>query len=81
MATWILQKILLLLPKVQVLMLSSFKNEISTLSIPKIFFPWLEESPWGSTQRDQKLGLSLLLTIILEIDRYCKSLGIEWFAS
>ena len=39
------------------------------------------ESPWGSTQRDQKLGLEFTADDYFEIDRYCKSLGIEWFAS
>lgn len=39
------------------------------------------ESPWGTTQRDQKEGLELGLEDYQEIDRYCKELGIEWFAS
>ena len=39
------------------------------------------ESPWGTTQRDQKEGLELSLDDYKEIDRYCKSLNIQWFAS
>lgn len=39
------------------------------------------ESPWGSTQRHQKEGLEFSLEQYQEIDRYCKGLGIEWFAS
>ncbi len=41
----------------------------------------LRESPWGSTQRAQKEGLEFGLDEYKEIDRYCKELGIEWFAS
>ena len=39
------------------------------------------ESPWGKTQRDQKEGLEFNYDQYKEIDEYCKSLGIEWFAS
>ena len=39
------------------------------------------ESPWGNTQRDQKEGLEFGLKEYREIDRYCRELGIEWFAS
>ena len=39
------------------------------------------ESPWGKTQRDQKEGLEFGQKEYQEIDRYCKELGIEWFAS
>lgn len=39
------------------------------------------ESPWGTTQRDQKMGLEFGLDEYKEIDAYCKELGIEWFAS
>lgn len=39
------------------------------------------ESPWGTTNRDQKLGLELSFEDYKEIDRYCKEIGIEWFAS
>jgi N-acetylneuraminate synthase len=39
------------------------------------------ESPWGKTQRAQKEGLEFGYDEYKEIDRYCKELGIEWFAS
>lgn len=39
------------------------------------------ESPWGKTQRAQKEGLEFGLEEYREIDRYCKEVGIEWFAS
>lgn len=39
------------------------------------------ESPWGTTQRDQKMGLEFTREQYQEIDRYCKELGIAWSAS
>ena len=39
------------------------------------------ESPWGTTQRQQKEGLEFNHDQYREIDLYCNSLGIEWFAS
>jgi N-acetylneuraminate synthase len=39
------------------------------------------ESPWGNTQRDQKMGLEFSKEQYLEIDQYCKEKNIEWFAS
>ncbi len=39
------------------------------------------ESPWGTTQREQKEGLELNKNEYEEIDRYCKEISIEWFAS
>ena len=39
------------------------------------------ESPWGTTQRQQKQGLEFGKEEYQEIDQYCKKLGIEWFAS
>lgn len=41
----------------------------------------LRESPWGKTQREQKEGLEFGLVEFQGIDSYCKTLGIEWFAS
>ena len=38
-------------------------------------------SPWGTTQRDQKKGLELNLSEYEQIDNYCKKKNIEWFAS
>lgn len=39
------------------------------------------ESPWGTTQRQQKEGLEFTLDQYKEIDRYCKELDIQWSAS
>lgn len=39
------------------------------------------DSKWGDTQRDQKLGLEFSEEQYKEIDRYCKSINIDWFAS
>jgi N-acetylneuraminate synthase len=39
------------------------------------------ESPWGTTQREQKSGLEFDVNQYKEIDQYCKEKGIEWFAS
>ena len=39
------------------------------------------ESPWGTTTREQKFGLELEKSEYDEIDKYCKELNIDWFAS
>ena len=39
------------------------------------------ESPWGSTQRDQKIGLEFNQAEYEEINRYCQEKSIAWFAS
>ena len=39
------------------------------------------ESPWGKTQREQKEGLEFGQEEYLEIDKYCRFKGIEWYAS
>ena len=39
------------------------------------------ESPWGTTQREQKLGLELSLKEYSTIDKYCKKKRIPWFVS
>jgi N-acetylneuraminate synthase len=39
------------------------------------------ESPWGTTQRDQKEALEFGRDEFDEIDRHCRERGIEWFAS
>lgn len=39
------------------------------------------ESPWGTTTREQKMGLEFGVEEYKEIDRYCKEKNIEWFAS
>ena len=39
------------------------------------------ESPWGSTTRDQKIGLEFDKDEYDQINEYCKKIGIEWYAS
>lgn len=39
------------------------------------------ESPWGTTQREQKEGLEFDEADYDQIDAYCKKVGIDWFAS
>jgi N-acetylneuraminate synthase len=39
------------------------------------------ESPWGTTNRQQKEGLEFGQQEYEQIDAYCKELGIKWFAS
>ena len=52
-------------------------NEVYTqdfLDLPR-------ESPWGQSQRDQKIGLELSEENYREIDKYCNKKNIDWFAS
>ena len=39
------------------------------------------ESPWGTTNREQKLGLEFTEKEYDEIDAYCKQVKIDWYAS
>ena len=39
------------------------------------------ESPWGTTTRQQKLGLEFSMKDYVEIDKYCKKKKITWFVS
>ena len=45
------------------------------------FLDSYRESPWGKTQREQKAGLEFSQEEYQEIDLFCKSLEIDWFAS
>ena len=45
----------------------------NTLNTPR-------KSPWGETTREQKLGLEFNKTEYDEINKYCNSLNIDWFA-
>lgn len=47
----------------------------------KEFLDQARESPWGKTQRDQKSALEFNKKEYEQIDNYCKTLNIEWFAS
>ena len=58
-----------------------FQKRTIDLVYTKEFLDSPRESPWGSTQREQKEGLEFGLEEYKEIDRYCKEKNIEWFAS
>lgn len=47
----------------------------------KEFLDSPRESPWGTTQREQKMGLEFGRGEYEEIDRYCREKGIAWSAS
>ena len=54
-------------------------------TIEKVYSEEILDSPresiWGTTTREQKLGLEFEKNEYDEIDSYCKKLEIEWFAS
>jgi len=56
------------------------KRQIDKVYTPE-FLDSLRESPWGTTQRDQKLGLEFNKDQYEEIASYCDTKGISWFAS
>jgi len=58
-----------------------FQKRDIDLVYTKEFLDSPRQSPWGETQRQQKLGLEFEIDEYLEIDRYCKKNDIEWFAS
>ena len=56
------------------------KRDVETV-YKKEFLDSPRESPWGDTQRHQKEGIEFGQKEYLEINDFCKSLKIEWFAS
>jgi N-acetylneuraminate synthase len=56
------------------------KRDINEVYTQK-FLDSHRESPWGTTQREQKMGLEFDAGEYQEIENYCKKKGIEWFAS
>ena len=58
-----------------------FQKRDIELVYTKEFLDSERESPWGNTQRDQKSGLEFNTNDYNEIDAYCKTKNIEWFAS
>ena len=58
-----------------------FQKRTIDLVYTKDFLDSSRESPWGTTQREQKEGLEFGLEEYMEIDRYFSEQGIEWFAS
>tara|TARA_B100001250_G_scaffold32052_1_gene26220 strand:+ start:11812 stop:12660 length:849 start_codon:yes stop_codon:yes gene_type:complete len=58
-----------------------FQKRTIDLVYTKDMLEGLRESPWGTTQREQKEGLEFGLEEYREIDKYCKEKKIDWFAS
>ena len=56
------------------------KRDINTVYSEEVLSQ-KRESPWGSTQREQKEGLEFSEKEYDEIDSFCKKKDIEWFAS
>lgn len=55
-----------------------FQKRDLTLVYDKEYLDSYRESPWGTTQLDQKYGLELSISNYKDIDRYCKLKGIDW---
>jgi len=58
-----------------------FQKRDINLVYNKEFLDSPRESPWGKTQRDQKMGIEFSEDDYREIDSYCKKKNINWFAS
>ena len=58
-----------------------FQKRTIDLVYTQEFLDSHRESPWGNTQRVQKEGLEFTADQYKEIDDYCRSNSIEWFAS
>ena len=58
-----------------------FQKRTIDLVYTKDFLASPRESPWGTTQREQKEGIEFGIDQYREIDQYCREKDIEWFAS
>ena len=58
-----------------------FQKRDIDLVYSKEYLSSLRESPWGTTQREQKEALEFSKDEYYEIDAYCKKKKINWFAS
>ena len=58
-----------------------FQKRDIELVYDSTFLSQERQSPWGTTQRDQKYGLEFSYEDYCEIDNYCKKKNIIWFAS
>jgi len=58
-----------------------FQKRTIDIVYEKEFLASPRESPWGNSQRAQKEALEFGFEEYREIDRFCKELGIDWFAS
>lgn len=61
--------------------LVKFQKRDINVVYKKSFLDEKRESPWGTTQFDQKNGLEFGEKEYDEINSYCKKIGIDWFAS
>ena len=58
-----------------------FQKRDINIVYTKSFLDGYRQSPWGKTQRKQKEGLEFNRQEYDKIDKYCKKLKIDWFAS
>ncbi|MBF0405778.1 MAG: N-acetylneuraminate synthase family protein [Candidatus Riflebacteria bacterium] len=58
-----------------------FQKRTIDIVYSKDFLDSPRESPWGNTQRDQKVALEFEESEYDVIDAYCREQGIDWFAS
>lgn len=58
-----------------------FQKRTINLVYSKEYLESFRESPWGTTQKQQKEGLEFGKAEYDEIDRYCNEKQIKWFAS
>jgi len=58
-----------------------FQKRTVDKTYSKDYLNLYRESPWGTTQREQKEGLEFSENEYKEIDTYCKAKKINWFAS
>jgi N-acetylneuraminate synthase len=58
-----------------------FQKRTIDLVYEEEFLASARESPWGTTQREQKEALELAQDDYAELDAYCGEKSIEWFAS
>ena len=58
-----------------------FQKRTVNIVYTKEYLDSPRESPWGTTQREQKEGLEFGKEEYDIIDKYCREKGIDWFAS
>ena len=58
-----------------------FQKRTIDVVYSKEYLDFARQSPWGTTQREQKEALEFGNAEYDEIDAYCREVGIDWFAS
>ena len=58
-----------------------FQKRTIDMVYSKVLLDGPRESPWGTTQREQKEGLEFSKDQYAEIDKYCREKKIQWTAS